>query len=441
MNLRRYAAAVPLAAAVVSLNACQLSAPPADPQRAAGQIAAAPSAAAPSAAPSSAPASSSAAPFDAAEVARGRDLAMIGNCISCHSAAGGRSYAGGGPIRTPAGTLYATNITPDDETGIGRWSAADFRRAMQEGIARDGRRLFPVFPYDHFARLRSDDLSALYAFFMTREPVRATAPADELAFPFGARGLLGAWNALYLDDSPWRDDPARSAQWNRGAYLAETLAHCGACHTPRNLLLAEDRRRAFAGAEVEGWEAPPLKGPAAGPRPWTGDELFDYLRRGGNDAHGSAAGPMLEVTRNLGQAPESDVRAIAVYVASLMDAADAAAAEPADADDTAQRRGATLFAGACAGCHGADAPRTLAGRPPLALTTSVNAASPRNAIQFVLHGMQRPPGERGSYMPGFDAMLTDDQVAAVLAYVRARYSPRPAWRDLPAQVARIRDGG
>jgi len=383
-----------------------------------------------------------AVPRDPATIERGRALAIIGGCASCHTATGGKPYAGGVAISLPVGTLYSTNITPDKETGIGQWSEADFQRAMREGVARDGRRLYPAFPYDHFTHLQRDDVSALYAFLMSREPVHADSVAERLVFPFGIRPLLAAWDALYLHPAPWRSDPAQSAQWNRGAYLAEALAHCGACHTPRNLLLAEQSGRAYDGAESEGWDAPPLNGKASAPIPWSEEQLFNYLRRGTDDVHGSAAGPMADVVQELAQAPEDDVRAIAVYFASLMKNAGASAGAPSAANRLAGAKessvGAAIFEGACAECHGTDSPRTLAGRPVLGLTTSVNARSPRNAIQVVLQGMQPAPGERGPYMPGYASILSDAQIAAVLAYVRERYTGRPAWSELADETGNIR---
>src|SRR6266850_8123081 len=167
-------------------------------------------------------------------IKRGRELAAIGNCNDCHTVRGGRNFAGGLPVPTPFGTIFSANITPDAETGIGRWSEAAFRRAMREGVDRRGRHLYPAFPYDHFTLVSDDDDKALYAFFMTREPVRAKAPANDLSFPLNFRPVIAAWQLLYFRPGPYRPDPAQSEAWNRGAYLVEGLAHCGACHTPRN---------------------------------------------------------------------------------------------------------------------------------------------------------------------------------------------------------------
>jgi nicotinate dehydrogenase subunit B len=212
------------------------------------------------------------------------------------------------------------------------------------------------------------------------------------------------------------------------------------------MFAAEERDAAYSGGEVEGWDAPPLNGSSMAPQGWSAEQLFNYLRRGGDEHHGVAAGPMKQVTHNLSQVAEADVRAIATYFAEEM----AGATAPRAATDTAERQklaaqaapdGAAIFAGACAGCHDSDAPRVMAGRTSLAASTAVNAVSPRNTVQIVMHGVQPPEGERGAYMPGFATILTDAQVSDLVAYVRVRFSPQPAWRDLEPQVHDIRKGG
>ena len=196
-----------------------------------------------------------AASFDPALVKRGGELAAIGDCATCHTAPGGRAFAGGLALPTPFGTIYSTNITPDEQTGIGAWSEEAFRRALWEGVDRGGRHLYPAFPYDHFTLIDERDVSALYAFLMTREPVTAPAPANKLPFPLNFRPLLAGWKLLFLHTGRFQPDPNQSAEWNRGAYLARGLAHCGACHTPRNAFGARKKDRAFAGGEAEGWTA------------------------------------------------------------------------------------------------------------------------------------------------------------------------------------------
>ena len=219
----------------------------------------------PAIAPIEAPARSS---FAEAQVARGAELAAIGDCAVCHTAQGGRFYAGGRAVPTPFGVVYATNITPDPATGVGRWSEDAFRRAMREGIDREGSHLYPVLPYPHFTRATDNDIAALYAYVMTRTPVEQQNPGNPLPFPLNQRVLLAGWNLLFLRPGPWQPDPGHDATWNRGAYLVEAVGHCGACHTPHNVLGAEQGDQRFAGGEAEGWYAPPLQSGSPAPVQW-----------------------------------------------------------------------------------------------------------------------------------------------------------------------------
>jgi mono/diheme cytochrome c family protein len=310
--------------------------------------------------------------FDAALVAKGAQLAAVGNCRSCHTRPGGEPFAGGLPLSTPFGTIHSTNITPDPDTGIGRWTGEDFLRAMHEGVDRAGRQLYPAFPYDHFTRVTAVDVAAIYAFIMTREPVRTEVPSNRLKFPAGFRPAIAAWKALYFEPGVYRPDRSKSAVWNRGAYLVDGLAHCGACHTPRNALGAEQKTQDLGGGEAERWHASSLTETSPAPVPWSVEALYDYLRRGHEQTHGIAAGPMAPVVQNLAGAAPDDVRAIAVYVASRMQqptstrpgAADTVVAAAKQREAGAVSRvtsgnagtavdGAAVFAGACASCHGA----------------------------------------------------------------------------------------
>ena len=396
--------------------------------------------------------------FTTAEVARGAALAALGDCAVCHTAVNGRPYAGGRGISTPFGIVYATNITPDADTGIGRWSLDAFRRAMRDGIDRAGRHLYPVLPYPHFTRATDDDITAMYAFLMTRTPSRQQAPPNALSFPFSWRPLLAGWNLLFLRPGVWRPDPAKAAAWNRGAYLVEAISHCGACHTPHNLLGAEKGSQALAGGEAEGWYAPALQAGSPAPVSWSADALTTYLRTGFEGAHGPAAGPMMPVTHQLATLPDADVRAIAVYIASFMppgrvspsglpygglpqtDAAGPATPRPRSIADLEAK---PIFDGACGACHAADAPMRHAGAPSLALSTAINAPTSRGVVEVILHGLPWREGHAGPYMPAFAAALTDAQVAALTAYLRARYSDRPAWQDVQKTVhaARRQEGG
>src|SRR3984893_17559482 len=196
--------------------------------------------------------------FDADLIAKGEVLAGAGYCMVCHTRLGGQPFAGGYGLRTPFGTIYSTNITPDPETGIGRWPLAAFTRAMHEGISRDGSHLFPAFPYDHFTKVSDEDVEALYAYVMTRAPVKAPAMANTIPFPLKVRDLQEGWKILFFTSGRYQPNPSKSAEWNRGAYLAEGLSHCGGCHTPRNPLGAEEARKAYSGAVIDDWEAPAL---------------------------------------------------------------------------------------------------------------------------------------------------------------------------------------
>ena len=274
--------------------------------------------------------------YNAATIERGRLVAAAGDCIVCHTAPGGTPNAGGRAMDTPFGTVYTTNLTPDAQTGLGQWSFSAFQRAMREGISRDGKHLYPAFPYTSFAKMGDDDLTALYAYLMAQPAVHAEVPPTQLAFPFSVRPLMAGWNALFHDATPWQADPDRPPEWNRGAYLVQGVGHCGACHTPRNALGAELSGTAFlSGAMVDGWEAPALTGLSKAPVPWSADALYSYLRRGHSPEHGSASGPMAPVVGQLTQLPDSDIRAMATYLASF-----SAAPEPA----VSARQGATSAA-------------------------------------------------------------------------------------------------
>jgi mono/diheme cytochrome c family protein len=384
--------------------------------------------------------------FTADIVARGAVLAGGGFCASCHTARGGQPYAGGTPIVTAFGTIYSTNITPDADTGIGTWSEAAFRRAMHQGVARDGSLLFPAFPYDHFTRLSDADVAALYAFVMTQPPVHAPPRADTLPFPLDIRALQAGWQLLFFRAGRLQEQPLHSAAWNRGAYLAVGLSHCGACHTPHNVLGAEEGDQAFAGGPIDGWDAPALSPANASPAPWTEDELFTYLRTGLSGLHGTTAGPMAEVVHaGLAKLPDADIRALAVYFADI-GGADRRGTPPAavhalGASTPTDDAGARLTTVACASCHYNAATAVNPLRPDLALNTAVNAPAPTNLIRVMLYGVSAEEGASGVVMPGFAGGLDDADIAAIAAHLRASLTARPPWQDLQTQVASIRKRG
>ncbi|MFC5608666.1 molybdopterin cofactor-binding domain-containing protein [Variovorax soli] len=388
--------------------------------------------------------------YSEATIERGRQLAALGDCAVCHTAPGGARNAGGLAMETPFGTVYTTNLTPDAETGLGRWSFSAFQRAMREGISRNGHALYPAFPYTAFAKTSDDDLTALYAYLMSQPAVHAPTPAPQMKFPFGLRPLMAGWNALFHDSSPYQADPSRSAEWNRGAYLVNGLGHCGACHTPRNALGAEQGGPAFlSGAMVEGWEAPALTGAASKSAvPWTASSLYQYLRNGHSPRHGIAGGPMAEVVRELAEVPDADIRAMASYLASFQpDTSEARADELArQAVANAQLRrpahGAAqrLFDGACAACHhDGNGPTLLGVNTPLALNSQITSARPDSLLRTILEGVREPASQDIGFMPPFADALDDRQIAELAQYMRARFAPQePAWSGLPQKVREAR---
>lgn len=370
-------------------------------------------------------------------IAKGAQLAAVGDCVSCHTAKDGKSYAGGFPLKTPFGTVYGTNVTPDPETGIGRWSEADFSRSLREGVDREGRHLYPAFPYDHFTKTTDEDMRALYAFLMTREPVRAQTPANTVMIP---RPLIAIWKAIYFAPGIFRPDPSRDDRWNRGKYLSEGLGHCGACHTPRSKLGAEKKDEPYAGGQIEGWHAPALGAASPSPLPWTADSLAAYLRTGITDAHGLTAGPMAEVVRGLARASAEDVQAIALYVASLDTRPDEqrqaqatkALATPPRGRVASTDRGAVIYAGACADCH--DRGRAAEGGAlPLSLAIAPALPTPGNLIHIIREGIVPQAHERAPWMPGFAGALTDDQLTDLVVYLRTLAELAP-WKDVAEAV-------
>ncbi len=383
--------------------------------------------------------------FDTALVKRGRYLAAIGNCNDCHTVRGGKSFAGGLPVPTPFGTIFSSNITPDGETGIGRWPESAFRRAMRSGVNRDGQHLYPTFPYDHFTNVTDADDQALYAYLMTRQPVRAPARENELSFPLDQRLAIAGWKLLFLRHGTYQPDSTQSAEWNRGAYLVEGLAHCGSCHTPRNALGAERASAQFAGGDVDNWHAYAINAQSPAPVPWDADALLAYLRDGWHPDHGVARGPMAQVVSNLSSVPQDDIRAIATYMAGVFgtptpdrkrqgEAVLAQVKSPAVVQASKiNPAGAAIYAAACATCHETDRSPPYGG-VNLALSTAIAGPDPRNVANIVLSGVRPVEGERSPIMPGFAASMNDGQISALLNYLRARFSNQPGWTGVEKTV-------
>lgn len=364
-----------------------------------------------------------------ADLERGRILALAGNCASCHSTAEGGFMAGGVAFETPFGRIYSTNITPDIDTGIGSWTPADFLASMREGVRPDGAHLYPVFPYTAFTRVSDEDMGALFAFLKSIPAVRQEAPENELSFPFNQRSLLGVWKALFLDEGAFRADPSRSEEWNRGAYLVEALAHCSACHSPRNFLGAEDSDKAMTGGvyvdRVPGgkyrpWSAPNLTSAPTGLGLWSRQQLVAYLKTGRNDfleTHGPMNEVILNSTRHLA---DSDVAAMAEYLKSLPANEQGPGPSP---DPRVMGMGRTLYNLHCGTCHlptglgdPESAPRIAGG------SLIVQASDPASLINVILYAPQLPhpplPSKRRKPMEDFQYVLDDEEVAALATYIR-----------------------
>ena len=395
---------------------------------------------------------SSANLYAAETIMRGKQLAALSNCATCHTTADGQRYAGGVALPTPFGTIYTTNITPDPETGIGNWSLAAFERAMRHGVSRDGTQLYPAFPYTAFSRFSNDDITSLYAYFMAQPAVVQKNPVTDLSFPYSVRPAMAAWNALYPAALPPQAAPkgVNSQAWLRGEYLVNGPAHCSACHTPRNAAGAELFGKQFlSGGYIKGWQAHDLTATSASPVPWTQQAFYDYLRKGVSDNHGAALGPMAEVVKQLNTVPDEDLQAMATYLSSFQEPVDAQqinlareqqitlAAQPAPKLFNASGR---LFESACMSCHhDGNGPTLLGANVPLALNTNLHAAEPDNLIRVILEGVRSPPSESVGFMAGFADQFNDEQLIGLVRYMRARFaSQQPAWPQVPDAVSRMR---
>ncbi len=367
-------------------------------------------------------------------LARGRYLALAGNCAGCHTARGGGAYAGGRAVRTPFGTVYTSNLTPDAATGLGAWSAGDFWRAMHHGRSRDGRLLYPVFPYPNYTRVTRADSDALHAFLKTVPALAQANTAHALRFPYNNRLLLAAWRALYFKPGVYQNDARENAAWNRGAYLVQGLGHCSACHTGRDALGGPERSADLAGGMIPmlDWYAPSLNSDAqAGLGAWQAHEIVALLRTG-TSPRGAVSGPMAGVVyQSLQHLDERDLRAMAVYLKSLPPTAPPrAGAVPPVAE--AQRKavmaaGAKLYDRHCADCHAAGGEGIAPAYPPLAGNRSISMDSAANAIRIVLNGGFAPAtaGNPRPYgMPPFRVSLNDAEIAAVVSYIRNSWGSR-----------------
>lgn len=353
-------------------------------------------------------------------IAHGQMLAVIGDCGGCHTSDPARPFAGGRRIETPFGVITAPNLTPDRDTGIGGWSDDDFKRALREGIAPDGTRYYPVFPYPHFTRLTRDDILAIRSYLASLPAVRNEVARPELRFPYGYRPVMRLWNYLFFKPGLFEPDQNKSVEWNRGGYLVEGLAHCGACHTPKNFVGAEKRDAAFAGERIAGWFAPRLDGAVrSGLKSWSIEDIVEYLATGRN-ARSHAGGPMAEVVvSSTAKMNDADLRAIAVYLKALP----AGPPEPVVTPprDATMIAGQAIYARACIACHEADgngAPRIY---PPLPGNALLQSDDPSSTLRVILDGAETlttPRAPNTGSMPAYARQLNDQQVADVATYVR-----------------------
>jgi mono/diheme cytochrome c family protein len=381
-------------------------------------------------------------------VTRGRYLTQAADCQVCHTAPGGTPFAGGLAFKTPFGTLYSPNITADAATGIGTWSDADFVRALHQGVAKDGSHLYPAFPYESYTLLTDDDAIAIKAYLFSLPKVTAAPLPDALGFPFNQRWLMAIWSLVYNPNHRFQPHTDRSPEWNRGAYLTEALAHCGDCHTDRNLGEALDNRRKFAGAVNEGWRAYNITSDAAsGVGGWSDADLAQYLSTGHAAGRGSAGGPMAEVVDvSLSKLTPADIQAIVAYLRTVP--AIASASLPAPRPDAASEapkvmaasydpRGKQIFEEACASCHSWSGVSPLTSYATLTGSRAVNDPSGGNVAQIVIGGEQRKTAAGQVMMPAFASAYSDTEIAAVSNYVTARFGAKGS--NLTAKdVAKLR---
>jgi mono/diheme cytochrome c family protein len=367
-------------------------------------------------------------------IERGEYLAKAADCMVCHTAPGAKEYAGGLGFKLPFGTLYSTNITADKETGIGNYSDQDFLNAVQRGKRHDGAMLYPAMPYPSYTYMTDEDVLAVKAYLFSLPPVRAAAPENTLSLPFNQRWAMLFWAAVFNPDTRFTPDTSKSPEWNRGAYLVEALAHCGECHTPRNLGFALDNRKKFAGAVTAGWRAFNISSDkSTGIGGWKDEDLVAYLSAGHAPGHGAASGPMGEaVDHSLSQLTPEDIHAIAVYLRSVPATPSpdlpATTAPPAPVSHkegvTADARGKMMFEGACVSCHGWTGESTVSPMATLTGAWAVNDPAATNVAQIVISGTKRHTPDGALSMPAFGNAYSDDEIAAVANYVTARFGSK-----------------
>lgn len=369
-------------------------------------------------------------------VARGAYLARAGDCVSCHTAPGGQPYAGGYKLDTPFGYLLSPNITPDAVTGIGRWTADDFWRALHQGVNQRGQDMYPVMPFDFYTRVTREDSDAIFAYLRSVPAVNNAVVVNHLRFPFNQRWSMAVWRELYFSPGSHKPDPAKSAAWNRGAYLVEGLGHCSACHSPRNALGGIEKDKAYTGATIDGWFALNLTSELhTGLGSWTVEQIATYLKTGAVAGKTTALGPMALVVKNsTSQMSEADLSAMATYLKDIP--ANSTLRQGKPAPDATRAAGASLYLDHCAGCHQAGGRGMPGVFPPLAGNGVVLASDPADILKVVLHGVPA----QGKYvpMPAFAGQLNNQQVADLANYLRTSWGNGAAANTTAAMAARLR---
>jgi mono/diheme cytochrome c family protein len=371
-------------------------------------------------------------------IERGQYLARAADCEACHTAEGGEPFAGGRAFVLPFGTLYATNITPDKETGIGNYSDANFLDAVHKGVAPGNEKLYPAMPFTSYTYMTDADVGAIKAYLFSLKPVHAPDRENSLSFPFNQRSLMGIWALLFNPDKRFEPRTGRDPQWNRGAYLVEAMEHCGECHTPRNLMQALDQRKKFSGTVQAGWRAYNITSdPKSGIGAWSEADLAHYLAVGHADGRGTATGPMGEAVDNsLRYLTQSDIAAMVTYLRSVSGIATsdlpepkASPAPPSHAEGVAANadaRGKAVYAGACAGCHDWTGVSPVIPSATLTGVRSVNDPTATNVVQIILSGAHRRSSDARTDMPAFGSAYSDAEIASLANYVTARFGAQPS---------------
>ncbi|MET4186611.1 mono/diheme cytochrome c family protein [Bradyrhizobium sp. JR7.2] len=354
------------------------------------------------------------------QIERGRYLSILSYCAGCHTVPGGKPFSGGRPIETPFGNIVSPNLTPDLDTGIGAWSDDQVDVAVRKGIGRTGAHLYPAMPYNAYTRLSRDDVMAIRAYLNSLEAVRSSRNANTLPFPFNIRSAMIVWNALYFTPGEYKPDPTKSGEWNRGKFIVDGPAHCGACHTPKTLLGGDRTDQYLQGANLQGWSAPDItNNRRTGLGSWTAEDVALYLKTGHNRTT-AATGPMAEaIELSTSKMRDEDTRAIATYLKSLPGNADEATLAPMDTNIMAA--GGAIYRDQCSACHGIEGKGVPHLFPALAESTMARSNDPTTAIRIVLRGARSvgtiaEPTAPG--MPSYGWQLDDREIAAVLSYIR-----------------------